>query len=80
MVGLNLKGIGVCLVGNFSLKGECVSAAQMDSLVYLVNLLRNYYNIPSKNILGHSQVSGARTECPGKCFPWADFWKNLNNK
>ncbi|MDD5566119.1 MAG: N-acetylmuramoyl-L-alanine amidase [Candidatus Omnitrophica bacterium] len=73
--GMNYRGIGVCLVGNFS--RERVSEKQLDSLVYLVNMLRNYYRIPMQNIIGHGQVPGARTECPGKYFPWPEFKRRL---
>ena len=72
---MNEKGIGICLVGNFS-KGK-PTAAQMSSLVHLVNILRKYYNIPKSRILGHGQVSGAKTECPGKLFPWKEFRSRL---
>ena len=74
---MNSRGIGICLVGNFS--KESVSEEQMDSLVYLVNILRKYYSVPLKNILGHGQVSGARTECPGKYFPYNDFFSRLKS-
>jgi LysM repeat protein len=73
---MNSKGIGICLVGNFS--KEKVSERQMDSLIYLVLTLKKYYRIPYKNIMGHSQVSGAKTECPGKYFPWKEFRKRLD--
>jgi N-acetylmuramoyl-L-alanine amidase len=69
--GMNHQGIGICLVGNFS--KEMVSERQLDSLVYLVNLLRHYYHIPRGKILGHGQVPGAATECPGLRFPWDAF-------
>lgn len=72
---MNVKAIGICLVGNFS--QEHVSRKQMDSLVYLVNKLRRYYNIPAPNILGHGQVPGANTECPGKNFPWSQFKRQV---
>ncbi|MCM8787629.1 MAG: N-acetylmuramoyl-L-alanine amidase [Candidatus Omnitrophica bacterium] len=71
---MNEKAIGICLVGNFN--KEYVSKKQLDSLIYLVNLLRKYYHIPIYRILGHGQVKGARTDCPGKNFPWLKF-KNL---
>ena len=74
---MNSKGIGICLVGNFS--KEQVSEKQMASLVYLVNVLKKYYSIPTSHIMGHGQVPGARTECPGKYFPWRDFKKRLAN-
>ena len=73
--GMNKRGIGICIVGNFS--KERVSQKQMDSLVYLVNCLRKYYKIPLQNIMGHGQVLGAKTECPGKNFPSDQFKKQL---
>lgn len=73
--GMNHVGIGICLVGNFS--KEHVSNGQLDSLVYLVNVLRKNYNIPARNIMGHGQVPGAATECPGKYFPWKEFYDRL---
>lgn len=73
---MNEKGIGICLVGNYS-KGRGVSPKQMDSLVYLVNKLRRYYDIPISNIRRHGKVSGAQTECPGKKFPWTKFRSRL---
>jgi len=73
--GMNHKAIGICLVGNFS--KEDVSDKQLSSLVYLVNILKRYYNIPQRNILGHGQVRGANTECPGKRFPWNKFFTQL---
>ncbi|MBU4376647.1 MAG: N-acetylmuramoyl-L-alanine amidase [Candidatus Omnitrophica bacterium] len=76
--GMNYKAIGICLVGNFNT--ESVSEKQMDSLVYLVNTLRKYYNISLKNIVGHGQVKGARTECPGKNFPWRSFYSKLKEE
>lgn len=73
--GMNYKGIGVCLVGNFSV--DRVSPAQMESLAYLVNALKEYYRIPNSRILGHGQVKGAITECPGVKFPWSEFRSRL---
>ena len=72
---MNERAIGICLVGNFN--KEYVSSKQLDALVYLVNILRKYYKIPLKRIIGHNQVLGARTECPGKNFPWSRFKNRL---
>ncbi|MBL7081121.1 MAG: N-acetylmuramoyl-L-alanine amidase [Candidatus Omnitrophica bacterium] len=74
--GMNYKSLGICLVGNFS--KEEVSEKQLNSLVYLVNLLRDYYHIPLKNIMGHSDAPGAQTECPGTKFPWRRFFRELS--
>jgi len=73
--GMNYKGIGVCLVGNFS--EDRVTKNQMDSLVLLVNELKKYYNVSDSHILGHGQVKGTSTECPGKRFPWNEFRRRL---
>jgi len=73
--GMNTKGIGICLVGNFS--QESVSKEQMDSLVFLVDTLKKYYHVSERRVMGHSQVPGAATECPGLKFPWDDFWYKL---
>ena len=75
---MNCRGIGICLVGNFS--KETVSRKQMESLVSLTSLLMKYYKIPPGHILGHGQVSGARTECPGKTFPWGEFMAELKSR
>lgn len=72
---MNVKAIGICLVGNFS--EEQVTPQQMETLVYLVNKLRSYYRIPVKNILRHGEVSGASTACPGSRFPWKEFKSRL---
>jgi len=74
---MNSKGIGICLVGNFS--KERVPEKQMASLVYLVNILKKYYKIPKDHIMGHGQVPSAKTECPGKYFPWKEFYNKLNS-
>ncbi|MBD3379678.1 MAG: LysM peptidoglycan-binding domain-containing protein [Candidatus Omnitrophica bacterium] len=74
--GRNYDGIGICLVGNFS--DNPVSRKQMRSLVFLVNKLQDYYDIPDSRILGHGQVQGANTECPGKNFPWKRFRSAMN--
>jgi LysM repeat protein len=72
---MNKKAIGICLVGNFS-KGR-PTKKQMSSLTYLVNKLRKYYNIPKRRILGHGEVRGAKTECPGKKFSVKKFKSRL---
>jgi N-acetyl-anhydromuramyl-L-alanine amidase AmpD len=74
---MNTKGIGISLVGNFN--DQSVTKAQMDSLVDLVNELRQYYRIPSVHILGHKHVQGSSTECPGRNFPWTEFQRRLKN-
>ncbi len=73
---MNTRAIGICLVGNFN--HEKVSAAQMRSLVMLVNKLKHYYQIPRSHILGHRDVKGSCTECPGRHFPWERFLRQID--
>lgn len=73
---MNSKSIGICLVGNFN--EDTLTFKQMNSLVFLVNRLKEYYDISNSHILGHGQVKGASTDCPGKKFPWAEFKARLN--
>lgn len=66
--GMNQKAIGVALVGNFDV--DQPTRNQLDSLAYLLNTLSRRYRIPGGNIMGHRDVPGAATDCPGKRFPW----------
>ncbi|MGC8720693.1 MAG: N-acetylmuramoyl-L-alanine amidase [Thermodesulforhabdaceae bacterium] len=67
--GMNSAGIGVALVGNFN--ETTPSQAQLNSLVELLRALMSYYRIPPSNVMGHRDVPGANTDCPGRLFPWA---------
>jgi N-acetylmuramoyl-L-alanine amidase len=73
--GMNAAGIGVALVGNFS--SEQPTPAQLQSLVYLVQTLCRYYQIPPPHVLRHRDVPGSKTECPGSRFPWQSFMKDF---
>ncbi len=75
---INEQGIGVCLVGDFS--HDQPSAKQLDSLVLLVRGLQEQFHIPDDHVLGHGEVIGEFTECPGRAFPWEEFRKRLNDK
>ena len=72
---MNKVGIGISLIGNFS--QSYVSRAQLDSLVYLVQVLQDYYGIPKSRVIGHRDVPGKNTECPGTNFPWREFKNRL---
>jgi N-acetyl-anhydromuramyl-L-alanine amidase AmpD len=69
---MNTRGIGICLVGNYS--QDYPSERQLEALVRLVKRLESFYRIPTSRILGHRQVPGAKTECPGTRFPWKTFY------
>ena len=71
----NEHGIGICLVGDFS--RDQPTPKQMESLVLLVRGLQEQFHIPDDHILGHGEVVGEFSECPGKEFPWDELRKRL---
>lgn len=73
--GMNEKGIGVALVGNFTV--DSPTPSQIQSLTYLLKTLCQYYHIPPAHIIGHRDAPGANTECPGRNFPLASIRQNL---
>ena len=65
--GMNTKGIGVALIGNFEIREPY--PAQVASLQrLLVDLMVKYSIHKSIKVLGHGSVKGAATSCPGKLF------------
>ncbi len=60
--------INVCLVGDFS--RQQVSQAQFDSLVNLINTLRQDYHVPLRAVRKHEDIKGKHTACPGQNFPF----------
>jgi N-acetylmuramoyl-L-alanine amidase len=59
--------IGICLVGNFDTVEP--SAAQLEALRGLISALQSRFHIPRDHVLGHREVEGAHTDCPGTRFP-----------
>lgn len=76
VANMNVEGIGISLVGNFS--EQNLTQREMESLVFLVQTLKDYYQIPKRNILRHGDVPGKSTECPGTHFPWAEFMRRIS--
>ncbi len=76
--GMNDKGIGIALVGNFN--EDLPTQNQIQSLAYLIKTLSQYYEIPLKNVMGHRDVEGASTDCPGKRFPWSNLRQCLTRR
>ncbi|HLX62683.1 MAG TPA: peptidoglycan recognition family protein [Planctomycetota bacterium] len=74
----NQHGIGICLVGDFEKVGP-PSAAQMASLRSLVAFLQARCSIPTNEIIGHGNVPGRNTECPGRYLDVARFRASLNS-
>ncbi|MDR7210377.1 N-acetylmuramoyl-L-alanine amidase [Flavobacterium piscis] len=64
---LNSCSIGIELDNNGF---EPFSEAQISSLVALLTKLKKDYNIPTQNILGHSDIAPGRKQDPSALFPW----------
>lgn len=63
--GANANGVGIILLGNFELTTP--SATALESLRELVSILRR--DLPNCwRVLGHREVKGSSTACPGKHF------------
>ena len=69
----NEFGIGICLVGNFEKAPP--TAAQIKTLVSLLQHLRSLHGIADDDIVGHGHVKG--TACPGRAFPWNELYTRL---
>lgn len=69
--GMNDRSIGICLVGDF--ENQTPTPAQMQALENLVLNIAQRYKIPVENILGHREVTGANTACPGRNFDMKEF-------
>ncbi len=72
---INEHGIGICLVGNFSV--DQPTSKQLDSLALLIRGLQEQFHIPNDHVLGHGEVIGEFSECPGSQFPWDELHKRL---
>jgi len=60
---MNYRSIGAVVCGEFD--SETPTAAQLATLQQLLDDLRKQRRIPKENVLGHTEVPGAATDCPG---------------
>jgi len=75
---MNFRSLGICLAGNF--EREEPNKAQLITLKFLLRFLMEKYSIPAENVLGHNQVLGTSTLCPGINFLcWIDEWRSKKN-
>jgi N-acetylmuramoyl-L-alanine amidase len=64
---INSSSIGIELDNNGK---EPFSDLQITSLMALLSKLKKQYNIPTQNILGHSDIAPTRKQDPSALFPW----------
>ncbi|HYG74882.1 MAG TPA: peptidoglycan recognition family protein [Planctomycetota bacterium] len=72
----NQAGIGICLVGDFE-HGHRPSARQMSSLRRLVRFLQVKTGVPTSEVVGHGNVPGKSTDCPGRNLDMSSFRASL---
>ena len=68
--GANNHSIGVCFEGNYQLEAE-MPAAQLAAGQALVADIKRRWGITK--VIGHKDVAGSTTDCPGKYFPLAEM-------
>jgi len=62
--GMNHCSIGVAVIGNID--EHCMLPEQQEALLGLLRKLARRHCISVKNVLGHREVPGAATACPGR--------------
>lgn len=62
--GMNRQSIGVAVIGNMD--KHDIPPQQRQGLLELLRELAQRYNISRENVLGHREVPGAATACPGR--------------
>ena len=70
---VNSASIGIELDNNGT---EAFSEAQITSLMALLSKLKKEYNIPTQNIIGHSDIAPTRKNDPSILFPWKTLAEN----
>lgn len=70
---INSASIGIELDNNGK---EPFSEAQITSLMALLSKLKKDYNIPTQNIIGHSDIAPSRKKDPSALFPWKTLSEN----
>lgn len=66
--GANSHSIGVCFEGNYQVE-QSMPAAQLAAGQALVADIKRRWGITK--VIGHKDVAGSTTDCPGKYFPFA---------
>lgn len=67
--GMNHKSAGVAVIGN--LMDHPPTPEQRRALIGLVRELCRRYSVPPERVLGHNEVPGAATDCPGRFMDMA---------
>lgn len=68
--GANSHSIGICFEGNYQVE-QSMPAAQLAAGQALVADIKRRWGITK--VIGHKDVTGSTTDCPGKYFPFAEM-------
>ena len=85
---LNFKSIGIEISNpGHEYNYKNFKKKQINSLFFLIRLLKKKYKIKNRNILGHSDIAPDRKKDPGEKFPWElmykkklGIWHDINKK
>jgi N-acetyl-anhydromuramyl-L-alanine amidase AmpD len=64
--GMNARSLGICIAGHFDIEAPTIEQL-MTSTAVLRALMRKYA-VPAERVLGHGEVEGAETSCPGNAI------------
>lgn len=70
---LNSSSIGIEIVNNGK---DPYTDEQMNSLLTLLQRLKNQYRIPDANFIGHGDIAPTRKADPSRLFPWKMLSEN----
>lgn len=69
--GINHSSIGIEIVNpGHEHEYHAFSTSQMDTVITLSKQIIDRYNIPARNIIGHSDIAPLRKQDPGELFNW----------
>lgn len=76
---MNNRSLGICLAGDFNL--ETPDPKQLETLQKLLKQLLEKYKLPRNHVLGHREVIGSSTSCPGDTLnDWLEEWRIKEQK
>lgn len=66
--GYNRNSLGICVTGDFDHSYETPTTAQTVTLDDFLIYLLQFFKLAPENIVGHRELQGAQTTCPGANF------------
>lgn len=74
--GMNRRGVGVCVVGDYDQND--VPGPHWQAALRLVRWLQRVYRIPTEHVVGHREVAQDGRTCPGRRFGMGRFRSMLS--